>query len=85
MDPKGSKRRLFRAAAGSPECFRKLMGLYEFGFVPPMELPGPYGPRVLQMGFRDGMVLKSRYPDRSRYLGAQQVGSKPKNAVLTGV
>lgn len=50
------------------------MELYEKGCVPPMELPGPYGPRVLQMGFRDGMVLKSRYPDRSRYLGAQQAG-----------
>eukprot|EP00434_Breviolum_minutum_P007204 symbB.v1.2.006359.t1/scaffold371.1/size308833/6 len=61
------------AVKGSPECFQKLMELYEKGTVPPMAQPGPDGPRVLQMGFRDGMVLKARYPNRSRYLGAQQV------------
>ena len=43
--------------AGSPECFQKLMELYEKGAVPPMAQPGPDGPRVLQMGFRDGTSL----------------------------
>ncbi|CAL1143076.1 unnamed protein product [Cladocopium goreaui] len=61
------------AGKGSPECFQRLMELYEKGAVPSMAPPGPEGPRVLQMGFRDGMVLKARYPNRSRYLGAQQV------------
>eukprot|EP00913_Durusdinium_trenchii_P032700 g30609.t1 len=61
------------AAKGSPELFQKLMELYDKGTVGPMEPPGPEGPRVLQMGFRDGMVLKGRFPNRSRYLGAQQV------------
>ena len=44
----------FKIFAGSPECFQKLMELYEKGAVPPMAQPGPDGPRVLQMGFRDG-------------------------------
>lgn len=44
----------FKFLAGSPECFQKLMELYEKGAVPPMAQPGPDGPRVLQMGFRDG-------------------------------
>ena len=41
-------------AKGSPECFRRLMDLYDRGHVPAMATPGPDGPRVVQMGFRDG-------------------------------
>ena len=41
---------------GSPECFRNLMDLYDRGAVPPMATPGPDGPRVVQMGFRDGSL-----------------------------
>ena len=43
--------------SGSPECFQRLMELYEKGAVPPMAPPGPDGPRVLQMGFRDGSLV----------------------------
>ena len=32
------------------------MELYEKGAVPSMAPPGPEGPRVLQMGFRDGTL-----------------------------
>ncbi|CAJ1331979.1 unnamed protein product, partial [Effrenium voratum] len=60
------------AAKGSPECFRRLMALYEKGQVPAMAPPGPEGPRVVQMGFRDGMVQKARYGPITRYLGANQ-------------
>ena len=53
----------FKTNAGSPECFQKLMELYEKGTVPPMAQPGPDGPRVLQMGFRDGTVAPPKFSD----------------------
>ena len=48
-------------ARGSPECFRRLMDLYDRGHVPPMATPGPDGPRVVQMGFRDGHGEKDKF------------------------
>eukprot|EP00439_Symbiodinium_sp_Y106_P073324 s258_g13.t2 len=60
-------------ARGSPECFRRLMDLYDRGHVPPMATPGPDGPRVVQMGFRDGLVSQARFSAQTQYLGAPQV------------
>lgn len=60
-------------AKGSPECFRRLMDLYDRGHVPAMATPGPDGPRVVQMGFRDGLVSQARFSAQTQYLGAPQV------------
>ncbi|CAE7942699.1 unnamed protein product [Symbiodinium sp. KB8] len=60
-------------AKGSPECFRRLMDLYDHGHVPAMATPGPDGPRVVQMGFRDGLVSQARFSAQTQYLGAPQV------------
>ena len=52
-------------AKDSPECFRRLMDLYDRGHVPAMATPGPDGPRVVQMGFRDGPVEAENTTDNS--------------------
>jgi len=61
------------SAKGSPECYRQLMAFYDKGAVPPMAPPTPAGPRILQMGFRDGTVCRARYSQQTRFLGASNV------------
>lgn len=62
------------AVKGSTTCYKKLMALYEQGAVGPLPPPSAaVGPRVIQMGFRDGLAARATFRPESRYLGAGQV------------
>eukprot|EP00931_Biecheleriopsis_adriatica_P086147 TRINITY_DN60866_c0_g1_i1.p1 TRINITY_DN60866_c0_g1~~TRINITY_DN60866_c0_g1_i1.p1 ORF type:complete len:858 (+),score=154.41 TRINITY_DN60866_c0_g1_i1:90-2576(+) len=61
------------AAKGSPTCYQNIMALYDQGAIKAMAPAGPEGPRVLQMGFRDGITSQARYSQDTRFLGASQV------------